>query len=348
MKCAGKLQDILQKSIDNRKIFGTSFSIKYGNKLWSGSAGNLQEEQAYFIASTTKLFISALVLQMQAKGKLDWDDPISIYLGQDTITALHVYKGVDYSQDIRIKHLLAHTSGIPDYFEDQSKGQKSLFTHLIKEGQDQSWSFESALNWSKALPAYFPPGQKRRAHYSDTNFQLLGKILENLTDQSLQVQIEQSICQVLDLNHTYLYVDCNDRGPKPLYFQSQALWIPKAMVSFGADGGMVSTSGDMCRFIEAFFTGKLFPLEYIDQLQVWNALFFPLYAGIGVHRFKLPWLLNPLGTIPTLIGHSGLSGALAFQGLGRDLYIAGTVNQIAYRSTSFKLAIQLIQEVLGK
>lgn len=81
------------------------------------------------------------------------------------------------------------------------------------------------------------------------------------------------------------------------------------MTSFGADGGMVSNSADMLIFIEAFFTGKLFPKTYIDDLQHWNKIFFPIESGIGIHKFQLPRMFNPTGAIPYFIGHSGLSGA---------------------------------------
>jgi hypothetical protein len=70
-----------------------------------------------------------------------------------------------------------------------------------------------------------------------------------------------------------------------------------------------------------------------------------MQSGIGIHRFKLPWIFNPFGVVPELIGHSGLSGALAYCNLEKDLFITGTVNQIAYPETSFKLAIKLIQSL---
>lgn len=71
-----------------------------------------------------------------------------------------------------------------------------------------------------------------------------------------------------------------------------------------------------------------------------------MQAGVGIHRFKLPWIFNPTGIIPELIGHSGLSGALAYYSPEKDLYIAGTVNQVAFPDTSFRLAIRLIREII--
>jgi CubicO group peptidase (beta-lactamase class C family) len=120
------------------------------------------------------------------------------------------------------------------------------------------------------------------------------------------------------------------------------------MTSFGPDGGMVSTSSDMLVFIEAFFTGKLFPKSYIEDLQKWNKIFYPMQSGIGIHKFQLPKAFNPTGLIPVFIGHSGLSGALAYYSPRENLYIVGTVNQVAHPDMSFKTMIKLAQAVLKK
>jgi CubicO group peptidase (beta-lactamase class C family) len=64
-------------------------------------------------------------------------------------------------------------------------------------------------------------------------------------------------------------------------------------------------------------------------------------AGIGIHLFKLPWIFNPTGAIPYFIGHSGLSGALAYYSPQENLYVAGTVNQLAHSDISFRTMISL-------
>jgi CubicO group peptidase (beta-lactamase class C family) len=147
------------------------------------------------------------------------------------------------------------------------------------------------------------------------------------------------------LSATYLFQDPNDFIPKVLHYKANELHIPKAMASFGPDGGMVSTSADMLRFIEAFYTGILFPIEYVKDLQVWNKIFFPMQSGVGIHLFKLPWFFNPTGAVPSFIGHSGLSGALAFYSPKHNLYVVGTVNQVAHPDLSFRTMIKLAQVI---
>lgn len=339
------LQTVLDKTVHNKKVFGTSFAIKKGTLIWQGVSGDFSIDQPYFIASTTKLFTTAIILKLRAEGKLSLDDKISIYIDKSFLSGLHIYKGRDYSRELTIQHLLSHTSGLPDYFQGKISGGKSLENEL-KEGIDQFWTFEQAIERTKKMAALFAPGAKGKANYSDANFQLLGKIIETITHKSFSENCKSLIIQPLGLTKTYLYQDYTDKRPKTLYYKSNELNIPRAMTSFGADGGIVSTSSDMLIFIEAFFTGKLFPATFIDELQEWNRIFFPLRSGIGIQLFKLPWVFNPTGAVPYFIGHSGLSGALAYYSPKENIFIVGTVNQTAHPGISFQTMIKLTQKVL--
>lgn len=336
------LQSILERTVDNKKVFGTSFSIKKGDFSWEGAAGNISTNQAYFIASVTKLFTTSLILQLSAKGDLALEDKISKYLNPRIWKDLHIYKGRDYSSDLTIKQLLSHTSGLSDYFQQKSANGKSLEAEIVN-GEDQFWTFEQVIENSKAMKALFAPDSKNKAHYSDTNFQLLGKIIENITQQSYADNCKERIIDPLGLNQSYLYQDTTDKKPITLYYKSNELHIPKAMASFGADGGIVSTSADLLLFIEAFFTGKLFPIQYIQALQEWNKIFFPMRSGIGIHLLKLPWFFDPTGAMPTLLGHSGLSGTVAFYSPKEKVFIAGTVNQVAHPDLAIRTMMKLVR-----
>jgi D-alanyl-D-alanine carboxypeptidase len=341
------LQRILDKTVDGKKIFGTSFAVKKEGQTWIGASGNIATDQPYFIASTTKLFVTALILRFTSDGKLRLDDRISKYLSADIVHGLHVYKGKDYSDELTVTHLLAHTSGLADYFQNKDANGKSLQQYIVS-GIDQSWTFGECIERTKSMKPLFVPGTKGKAHYSDTNFQLLGKLIETITGKSFDENCVDYIITPLALSKTYLYKDASDNIPKTLYYKSNELYIPQAMTSFGPDGGMVSTAADMLVFIEAFFTGKLFPLSYINDLQKWNGIFFPMQSGVGIHAFKLPWIFDPTRSIPDLIGHSGLSGALAFYSPKDNIYIAGTVNQVAHPDASFRTMIKLAQTLLKK
>jgi len=347
-KIAAKLKNLqktLDRAVDNKKIFGTTFCIKYKDETWCGASGNFTADTQYFIASTTKLYVTAIILHLRSKGILDLDDKISRYIGLEILDGLHVLGGKSYSDIITIKNLLAHTSGIPDYFHQKDSEGISMMGEIIK-GNDQFWTFEKMIEHSKKLKPRFVPNEKGKAYYSDTNYQLLGKIIENATGKSLKDNYEEIIFRPLGLAKTYLFEDIADMRPKRLYFMDRELFIPKAMASFRPDGGIVSVASEVMTFLEAFFNGVFFPKSYIPALRVWKRIFFPMWAGVGVHRFKLPWIYNPFGTFPEMIGHSGLSGALAFHSPEKDIYITGTVNQVAFPDTSFKLAVKLIRCIL--
>lgn len=266
------LQAVLDKTVDGKKVFGTSFAIKKDAWVWRGAAGNLASDQPYFIASTTKLFTTAIILKLKAAGKLSLDDNISQYLSLPILSGLHVFHGKDYAQALTIKQLLAHTSGLPDYFQGKGTNGKSLENELM-EGNDQSWTFEQAMERTKDMAPLFAPGTNRKAKYSDANFQLLGKIIEAITQRSYAENCHAFIMEPLGLAHTYLYQDPADQTPQKLYFKAQELHIPKAMASFGPDGGIVSTSADMLVFIEAFFQAGYSPRPTSTHCKIGTVFF---------------------------------------------------------------------------
>jgi CubicO group peptidase (beta-lactamase class C family) len=339
-----KFQTIINKTIDNKSVFGTVLTVAKGNEQWTGSAGNLTNEQPYFIASTTKLYITALILKLKAEGKLLLDDNISKYLSPEIMHKLHVYKDVNYSDTLTISNLLAHTSGLSDYFEDKGADGKSLLQKL-QEGADQSWTFEQAVEMSKKMPPKFAPDTKGKAHYSDTNFQLLGKIIEIIYGKNIGSLMQEVIFQPLGLKQTYMYADATDKTPAVMYFKNKPLDICKAMTSFGADGGIVSTSAETMVFLKAFFNGYFFPKTYLPELYTWNSVMFPLEYGVGIMKFQLPSIFTLFRKMPAFIGHSGLSGAFAYYIPEKDVFLAGTVNQINNPGTSYKMLIEIVNSI---
>ena len=187
-----------------------------------------------------------------------------------------------------------------------------------------------------------PPGTGS-ALYSDTNFQLLGRLIEEATGVSYAESLRIEIIEPLGVEGTWLYVDPADTRPAPLRDRKNRLDIPKAMTSFGPDGGIVATVGDLMTFLRGFFEGRLFDPSIIPQLQRYNRIFFPLEYGVGFARFRLPRIFSPWAPSPELIGHSGLSGAFAFFAPERNTYLAGTVNNLARPSRSFRLMLRLLQ-----
>lgn len=147
------LQSVLEKVVDRKKIFGTTFALKKNDEFWIGASGNISKDQPFFIASTTKLFTTAIILRLQSEEKLNLDDNINKYLSHPILNGLHIYKGKEYSNQLTIKHLLAHTSGLPDYFQNKGKKGRSLEDE-IKNGHDQYWTFEQCIERTKSMKPF--------------------------------------------------------------------------------------------------------------------------------------------------------------------------------------------------
>lgn len=342
---ATPLQSILNESLHRSKMPGNQFAIAYQGETWQGAAGNLTANQPFFIASTTKLYTTAIILQLRAEGRLQLTDTLPQYFSAAELEGLHVYKGRDYSRQITLAQLLAHTSGLPDYFQGKDQQGYSLEKDLTS-GNDQNTDFNKVLAINRRQKPLFAPGSKGKAHYSDTNFQLLGQIIERLTGLSYGQACEQRIIAPLKLQHTWLFSDTSDRRMAPLRYKNAELYIPQAMAANGPDGGMVSNAADLLVFLQAFFGGRLFPAAYLAEMQDWNRIFYPMQSGMGMHLFALPQWMTLGKRFPALQGHSGLSGTMAYYSPEHQLFIAGTVNQIAYPDQSFRLALKLVAEVL--
>lgn len=340
---SNKLQLVLDKTVDNKTVFGLSVCIENGDRslAFSGAAGNLETESQYFIASTTKLYTSAIILKLASQKAFQLDDPVASYLDKSVMDGLLVIKEVDCSGHITIRQLLAHTSGLPDYFQQKKASGRSLLNELTS-GLDQHWTFEEVITETKKMKPAFHPGAKGKALYSDTNYQLLGRIVEAVTGKPITALWEEFVFAPLGLSKTYLYQDSQDTRPASLYYKSNPLHMPLAMTSFDTDGGIVSTSAELMTFLKAFFNGQFFPVATFAQMKQWNRIFFPLEAGVGLLRFKLPRLFSPFKAMPEFIGHSGLSGTVAFYAPEKDIYFTGTVNQISDPGRPFRLMLELI------
>ena len=331
--------------VSNKKlVHGAIARVDTGDFSWSGAAGNLSLQTPFFIASTTKLYVTACFFILKNQGTLSLANTIGKYLDDTILHGLHLYRGKDFSRAITVAHLLSQTSGLPDYFMGKEPGRKPLLED-IEAGRDRHWSFDETIEVAKKIGPAFAPGEKTKALYSDTNFQILGKILEAQLNKPLATIFDELIFKPLKLNSTYLYCDPGDTKPASLYFKNDMLKIPRAMSSFQADGGIVSTVDELMIFLKAFFQGTLFKAGDVKQMMKFRRIFFPLEYGVGISRFKLPRIFSPFKPTPEFIGHSGLSGAFAFYCPGREAWFTGTVNQVHKPGISFKLMLQLLNSL---
>lgn len=306
-----------------------------GSISWHKSKSGLDLYTPFIIASITKLFTTACIFNLGDNQKLSFNDKISKYIDEDILKGLCVLKGEDYTLDITINNLIFQNSGIEDVYENGN-------FKTIMINKDYSFDFEDICNATRKKEAIFKPSTPKKAYYSDLNFDLLGKIIEKITGRALVDVYKEIIINPLNLKNTYLV--CNEEVVPEIYYRDKKIHRPKALSSSGASGGIVSNAKELMCFIKAFFMGKLFAKENIENLPEGNSLqinMFPIKYNKGFMEFKISRIMSPFCPVPKLIGHSGSTGSFAFFAPDKDIFMVGNLNQMADARLPFQLMAKI-------
>ncbi|MDJ0757083.1 MAG: serine hydrolase domain-containing protein [Ardenticatenaceae bacterium] len=309
------------------------------NFKWQGAAGMakpaegdpLLPDDQFIISSMTKMMTGVTVMQLVENGDLTLDDPISLYLPAEMVTQLLVLDDNSYGAVITVRQLLNHTSGLGDFSngEDTDGNGLSDFKDLVLNEPDIVWNETMVLEWAIAnAPPVGQPGEI--FNYSDTNYQLLGMIIESASGLALHDAYRQFIFEPLGMDHTYFEFreapDLDARDVSHAYYQG-TLWNEMDSHSYEwGSGGLVSTAGDMNMFLRVWVDGDLFEdpaskeamMEWIDSSDA------GAYYGLGFYRFVLDeWDIPGLGE---MVGHGGLFNSQAFYWPEQNVIIVGTLN----------------------
>jgi CubicO group peptidase (beta-lactamase class C family) len=318
------------------------------------SAGQLDVRTPYFATSLAKLYVMAVMMQLRDEGKVDFDTPFRRYVPYDKIwVEIHVKDAIDYTGNITIRHLMSQTSGLGDFFVFRNRARD--LQHALAEGVDTSWTFEDVISRTRSHGAIEAPGASLRALYTDSNFHILGKVIEALEQKSFSQVVQDRITRPLGLNATYIYNDPSDTRPANLMSHAKEISVPRAMASFQADAGLVTTSRDGLIFLRSFFEGYLFERRRIRDLFDWKPLHRPIDYGLGVMRvdasrlevlkFRLKQPMSWKRKLPTVYGHFGFGGSFAFYAPELKIYAAGTTNQLADPGRSMALSLRVIEAI---
>jgi len=290
-----------------------------------------------FMASISKLFVTSCILILQEKKMLSLDDYLVDYFNKDDLNGLHIYKGNEYSYDLKISDLLFQTSGLPDWFEEGGTKKQ-----IIQE--DFEVTFEEALEKTKTLKPHFSPHTRKKAFYSEMNFELLSKIIENLTEDSLATTYQDFIFTPLGLTKTYLPTNANDSIPN-IYYKNESLHRPKLLTS---TSNGITTAGDLMLFLKGFWGGSLFSQSIFEKLSIYNKLQMsmgPIYYGGGYMQIPMKSIYTLFMGKGELIGHSGSTGSFAFYFPEKDLYFVGDFNQMANPGLPIRLLMKLAMKL---
>jgi D-alanyl-D-alanine carboxypeptidase len=313
-----------------------------GSWSWEGAHGEADPDGTpatvrtrYPIASVTKLFTSVSTMLLVERGVLALGDRLVDLLPAEVTRGLHVLEGVDRTGELTIEHLLRHTSGLPDYYEEAPRGQRSPQARLLA-GEDAPVPFDEVVRLVRDdLTPHFPPrpadSPHGRARYADTNFQLLGACLERASGQPLRELFGELLLVPLGLDDTASYPERPRSGavaePQASVWAGGVVLEPRgALTHQVADGGIVSTLADQIVFLRAVVDGQLF-----QDVGTWarmhertDRVFFPVDYGLGVMRYAPPRWMSPAYAIPPLVGHTGSTASWLFHCEQLGIVVAGT------------------------
>lgn len=358
-----ELTSLLERTVARRGIHHAMFAVASGDgsRRWSGAAGAadahgtaLTPDTPFFVASVTKRFIATLVLQASERDELDLDDPIVDHLPPEVTTGLHVLDGIDHTSAITVRHLLSHTSGLPDYFDKPKTGEPSLYKRLAS-GRDLTWTFDDVIRMVREdLDPHFPPqdltAARQRARYTDTGFQLLIAILEHATGRPFATLLAERILTPIELEHTWLPGRTEPAAPTvapaALFAKDRPLELAGMIAS---SNDLISTTGDLLAFQRALLAGELFARPATTDLltERSNLLrnMIPNRYGLGTWIFRVSRLVGPGRKPVTLIGHAGATGTWLFHCPELDVHLAGTIDQTTFlaRSAPFRIMSRILR-----
>ena len=333
-------EDLFDKYIRTKKIFESVVLINNGTgeTMFSKAYGEKTIDSPIVAASITKMFTAACIFTLIQQGyNITLNDSLLDFYEPAYLRGLHVYKGKDYSCELKISDLLYQTSGLADIYEE---GKDNIKRQAIIS--DTFITFEKNIALTKEREAHFPPNYKANAHYADINYNILGDIIEKVTKCSLESVFEQYIFSKINMSEIYLPVSEKEYIPM-VYYGDKQLYRPQFIMCSKASGGCITTTRDLMIFIQAFFRGELFDKKMLDskQYRKLQLSMCPIYYGSGYMRVKMGGVSTSFLGQGDLIGHSGSTGSFAFYYPDKELFFAGDFNQMKYPALPIRFVMQL-------
>ncbi len=231
-------------------------------RVWVGAFGvadaatgaPVTTSSEFALASITKTFTAALVLQLVDEGKLGLDQLVAPLLPEARL-----------DPKMTVRHLLDHTSGLPDMF------RVAGIEPALNSDTHKVWTVDDALAF----------GWKDRVHpdtfwrYSNTGYVYLGQLVERVTGIPWATLVRQRLLDPLGLTHTY--VQGAERPPGPVVRGHRVTGPPASttktplggndpltpftsvVTAAGSAGAIASTAEDVARWAQALYTGQVYP-----------------------------------------------------------------------------------------
>jgi D-alanyl-D-alanine carboxypeptidase len=271
--------------------------VREGRLLLQGAAGLASLElnaaarptSVWEIGSVTKQFTAVAILQLVEDGRLSLDDSLR----------KHLPEAPESWSEVTIRHLLAHTSGIPNYTS------LPVFAFALQSGTIPNRTPQEMLALVERLPLQFRPGE--RFAYCNTGYYLLGMILERLTGQGYGALLEQRLFRPLGMRQTSVSSAAEVLPGRVAGYSWSGTRFRNAphwpVSSRGAAGALVSSVSDLARWEAALRNGTLLPPTRLEQMLRPQPL-----AGGGTASYGLGWALGRVAGRRVVAHGGGLPG----------------------------------------
>jgi D-alanyl-D-alanine carboxypeptidase len=255
---------------------GVTLTARDGHGAWSTTAGvgNIRTkaprsaDDRYRVGSITKTFVSTVLLQLEAEGRLSLDDTVDKWL--PGMVSGHGHDG----RAITLRMLLNHTSGVFNYTADEDFGR----TYFLKDGffkhRYDRTSPADLLAIAMSHEPDFAPGTSW--NYSNTNYLLAAMVIEKATGHPYGAEIRDRIIEPLHLSATSVpgtrvtvpqpssraYSKLAETATGPTYDVTTL----NPAIAYGS-GEMISDSADLDRFYSALLRGRLLPPHQLKEMK---------------------------------------------------------------------------------
>ncbi|MFJ1808358.1 MULTISPECIES: serine hydrolase domain-containing protein [unclassified Streptomyces] len=268
----------------------TYYGVASG-KANTATGARMDTGRRFRIGSVTKTFSTVVLMQLVSEGLVNLDAPANTYLP----TPLP-------SSSITVRHLLSHRSGLYDYTND-------MFYYTVpgfEAVRNKTFSFQELINKSTARPLTLTPGSGYS--YSNTNFVVIGQIIEHLTGKPVAEQYRQRIFEPLKLGNTsYVHPLTDIAGSASRgYLRPDDTTLPlvdstEQTVSWAQSAGaIISNAEDLDTFFSALLSGALLPESALRQMMT----LVPVNAD-GSQSYGLGLRARKLSCGVTVYGHTG-------------------------------------------
>ncbi|MEN8108308.1 MAG: serine hydrolase domain-containing protein [Pseudomonadota bacterium] len=242
----------------------------------------LTTNHAVYAASLGKTFTATVALQLCDEGLLGLETPITTWLPDE------VTKHIPSSGKITLRHLLSHTTGLIDYMNDDKAWRSDFLTDPRRK-----WTHSDVVPYLYDKPLLFEPGTSY--HYSNSNYILVGVIIEQVIGQPLHTLIRKRILTPLGLQHTFNgheTVRSEERAHGYIKRRGRIIDTYPWYSHYGlADSGIHSTPGELALFLKSLFTTEEILSETMrtEMTNVSELGHPPSRYGMGIIVQRSPW-----------------------------------------------------------